>query len=132
MPCSLEGQAYPSPGPPHACTTFPSWSNSTTDGAGLQHFTFGAVEARFSRASSVPGRWLIQMWSCASTKMPPIWPKIHWFGSVLGHDGSIWNFGLSAVSAGWTMASAMRPMSENVRTNLAIYASVPGPGTQQA
>ena len=85
----------PWPGPPHACTTLPSWSNSTTEGAGLQHLTLGVVEARFSRASRVPGRWLTQMWSCASTKIPPIWPKIHWFGSVFGHDGSIWNFGIA-------------------------------------
>src|SRR6476661_8627048 len=65
------------------------------------------------------------MWSCASTKIPPIWPKIHWFGSVFGHEGSIWNFGIagSAVNAGRPIASAMRPMSAMLRTSLAISAS---------
>src|SRR5437660_11051327 len=57
--------------------------------------------------------------------MPPIWPKIHRFGSVVGHEGSIWNFGIagSAVNAGCTIASAMRPMSAVLRIILAIHAS---------
>ena len=43
---------------------------------------------------TVRGRWLIQMVSSfGSTKMPPIWPKIQFFGSGLGQLVSIWNCG---------------------------------------
>src|SRR5262245_57921748 len=67
------------------------------------------------------------MWSWASTKMPPIWPRIHWLGSVFGHDGSIWNFGVSAVKTGRTRTTAIRPMRAEVRASLVICGSYLGP-----
>jgi hypothetical protein len=63
-------------------------------------FSFGAVEARFSRASSALGRWLIQMWSCASTVMPPMVPMIQLLGSAFGQLGSTSNFGTVCADAG--------------------------------
>src|SRR5213075_793055 len=91
-------------------------------GAGTQHFTFGAVEARFSRASSALGRWLIQMWSCASTVMPPIVPMIQLLGSGSGQVGSTWNFGGSA-RAGRSSAAATRPVIAILRPMRGISAS---------
>src|ERR1700745_4207630 len=75
-------------------------------GAGTQHFTFGAVVARFSRASRPLGRWLIQTWSCASTVMPPMVPMIQFDGSVCGQVGSTSNFGTFCAAAGASVASA--------------------------
>src|SRR6516225_1178919 len=89
-----------------------------TGGAGTQQITLVAVDARFSRASSEPGRWLIQIWSWESTKMPPMVPMIQLFGSGCGQVGSTWNFGGSA-KAGRSSAAATKPIK-------AILGPIPG------
>src|SRR5258708_802887 len=83
-------------------------------GAGTQHFTFEAVDARFSRASSELGRWLIQIWSCASTVMPPMVPMIQLLGSVCGQVGSTSNLGTVWAAAGASMASAAKQRSDRL------------------
>jgi hypothetical protein len=92
----------------------PAWSNSITGGAATQHFTFDAVDARFSLASSELGRWLIQIWSCASTVMPPMLPMIQLLGSGSGQLGSTWNFGGSA-RAGYSNAAATKAVEAILR-----------------
>src|SRR5216684_9084935 len=114
MPCSLAGQSYPLAvsGPPQDWTTSPSLLNSTTEGAVKQHLDLSPRWARLSRSFTVRGRWLIQTLSSLSTKMPPIWPKIQFFGSGLGQDVSIWNLGgPSAANAGPVIAKATIPAS---------------------
>src|SRR5215470_14748146 len=108
MPCPSLPHLSSGPSPPQPCTTLPAWSNSITGGAGTQQITFVAVDARFSRASSELGRWLIQIWSCASTVMPPMVPMIQLLGSVCGQFGSTWNRGTfcAATSAGVETAMA--------------------------
>jgi len=67
----------------------------------LQHFARGGSKlAAFSSSVSVLGRWITQMWSCASTATPAAWPISQLFGSGFGQDASTWNFGASAASAG--------------------------------
>jgi hypothetical protein len=100
----------------------PSWSNSITGGAGMQQITLVAVDARFSRASSELGRWLIQIWSWASTKMPPMVPMIQLYGSGCGQVGSTWNFGGSA-EAGRSSAAATKPIKAILRPIPGISAS---------
>jgi hypothetical protein len=100
----------------------PVWSNSITGGAGTQHFTFDAVDARFSRASSELGRWLIQIWSCASTVMPPMVPMIQLLGRGSGQLGSTWNFGGSA-RAGCNSAAATKAVEAILRPMRCISSS---------
>src|SRR5579863_2663008 len=87
MPCSCSGQSEPrfSPGPPHDFTISPDWLNTSTDGAGTQHFERGGLSvAPFSSSVSERGRWNTQILSEASTEMPPIWPRIQLFGNGFG------------------------------------------------
>src|SRR6185437_9170103 len=82
-------------------STFPSWSNSITGGAATQHLVRGGLkDAAFSSSVSVRGRWMTQIWSCASTATPAAWPMIQLLGSGLGHEASTWNFGPSPANAG--------------------------------
>ena len=60
----------------------------------------GLKLAAFSSSVSERGRWMTQMWSCASTATPAACPMIQLFGSVFGHDASTWNFGKSSAKAG--------------------------------
>src|SRR5262249_10681191 len=57
--------------------------------------------AAFSRgrATKVAGRCTIQMRSSLSTARPATWPRIQFFGSGFGQNGSTWNFGISAAHA---------------------------------
>src|SRR5690348_208 len=57
-------------------------------------------DAAFSSSVSVRGRWMTQMWSCASTATPAACPMIQLLGSGLGQAASTWNFGPSTASAG--------------------------------
>ena len=87
-------------GRPSQRSRLPSLSNSSTGGAGTQHFERGGVNAApFSSSVSERGRWMTQMWPCASTVMPPTWPRIQLFGSVFGHDGSTAKVGISPACA---------------------------------
>src|SRR5580704_1892632 len=77
----------------------PAASNSITGGAGTQHWeTGGDCAAPASSLVSERGRCSTQMWSCASTVIPPIWPMIQLLGSCLGQEGSTLNSGPSAAA----------------------------------
>ena len=66
MPCSFLTQAGRRSAPPQEASRLPSGSNFSTGGAALQHLVSGGfVCAPFSSSSSVAGRWMIQMLSCA-------------------------------------------------------------------
>src|SRR5258706_5250293 len=125
MPCSFAGQSKPLAvsGPPHDWTTSPSLLNCTTEGAVKQHLDLSPRCARLSRSFTVRGRWLIQTESSLSTKMPPIWPKIQFFGRGLGQDVSIWNFGASAAKTEPDIARATIPAVAMMRPNRAISPS---------
>src|SRR6202044_434868 len=79
--------------------TSPAWLNTSTDGAGTQHFERGGLNvAPFSSSVSERGRWNTQILSCASIAMPPTWPRIQLFGSGFGQYGSTRNAGLWALA----------------------------------
>src|SRR5262245_37337109 len=78
MPCSVSGQSNPWPGPPHAWTNLPFWSNSITAGAALARCSLGVVR----------GRWRTHTWSCRSTATHVGTPMTQLFGNCGGHDGS--------------------------------------------
>ena len=79
----------------------PSASNSSTGGAETQHFERGGVSAApFSSSVSERGRWITQIWPCASTVMPPTWPRIQLFGSGFGQDASTAKVGMSPACDG--------------------------------
>src|SRR4030095_6141656 len=83
-------------GPPQERSRLPSASNSSTGGADTQHFERGGVRAApFSSSVSERGRWITQIWPCASTVMPPTWPRIQLFGSGFGQDASTAKVGMS-------------------------------------
>ena len=74
----------------------PSTSNSSTGGAGTQHFERAGVSvAAFSPSVSERGRWTTQIWPCQSTVMPPIWPMIQLFGNCFGQEASTAKVGTS-------------------------------------
>ena len=52
---------------------------------------------------------MTQMWPCASTVMPPTWPRIQLFGSGFGHDASTAKVGISPARA--VRESAAEPTS---------------------
>src|SRR5689334_3628607 len=86
------------------------------DGAGTQHLDCGGFCA--APASSFVrdrGRWLIQIWSCASTVMPPTWPMIQLLGSALGQNGSTLNVGPSACAAGAALKTVKTARANAVR-----------------
>src|SRR6476660_5703188 len=84
----------------------PAASNSITGGAGTQHWeTGGFCAAPASSLVSERGRCKTQIWSCASTVMPPIWPMIQLLGSCLGQLGSTLKCGPSASAAYATKAN---------------------------
>src|SRR5437879_2198677 len=73
----------------------------------MQHFDRGGVSAApFSSSVNERGRWMTQIWPCASTVMPPTWPRIQLFGSGFGQDASTANVGMSPASAGCESADA--------------------------
>jgi hypothetical protein len=79
----------------------PSASNSSTGGAGTQHFERGGLRlAPFSSSVSERGRWITQIWPCQSTVMPPTWPRIQLLGSCFGQEASTAKVGISAALAG--------------------------------
>ena len=83
----------------------PSASNSSTGGADTQHFERGGFSAApFSSSVSERGRWITQIWPCASTVMPPTWPRIQLFGSGFGQDASTAKVGMSPACAGGSRA----------------------------
>jgi hypothetical protein len=89
--------------------------NTSTDGAGTQHFERGGVSAApFSSSVSERGRWNTQILSCASIAMPPTWPRIQLFGSGFGQNGSTRNAGLWA-PAGMIAANSNASVAANQR-----------------
>src|SRR5215471_16405600 len=64
---------------------------------------------------------MIQIWSCASTETPMVWPRIQWLGSGLGHSGSTSKRGAIAVAACTTLFFCSRtdapPKASNTSTN---------------
>ena len=88
MPCSFSGQLGWCPGPPQACTRFPSGSNSSTEGAGTQQAERGGLKVA-PRSSSVMerGRWTTQTWSRASVATPAACPISQRFGNGFGQNG---------------------------------------------
>src|SRR5262245_49943198 len=128
MPCSLTGQSGCVPGPPQAWTRLPSASNSITEGAGAQHRErLGVAVAPLSASFSERGRWKTQMWSWASTVMPPIWPMTQLLGSCFGHDASTLNCG--TVSAAKACAPAMTVTLESTAaTSILRMVICPLPG----
>src|SRR5277367_4793595 len=79
----------------------PAGLNTSTDGAGRQHFERGGLSAApFSSSVRERGRWNTQILSCASIVMPPTWPRIQLFGNGFGQYGSTRNAGLWAWAEG--------------------------------
>ena len=109
----------------------PSGSNFSTGGAALQHLVSGGfVCAPFSSSSSVAGRWMIQMWSSASTAMPATWPRIQFSGSGFGQNGSGWNFGAAACCAAagcgsGTLAAMAATQAKAINPNRRIIMASP-------
>jgi hypothetical protein len=78
----------------------PSTSNSSTDGAGTQHFERGGLRvAAFlvvgQRARAVDHPDV----PCQSTVMPPTWPRIQLLGNCFGQDASTAKIGISPAEA---------------------------------
>ena len=91
-------------------------SNSSTGGAGTQHFERGGVSvAPFSSSVSERGRWITQIWPCQSAVMPPTWPMIQLFGSSFGQDASTAKVGISPACAERGRAAA--PIRTAARRN---------------
>src|SRR4029077_20944116 len=92
--------------------TSPAWLNTSTDGAGTQHLARGGSNAAaLSSSVSERGRWNTQILSCASTEMPPTWPRIQLLGSGRGQYGSTRNAGLCAWAGRAADASKVNAIS---------------------
>src|SRR5690242_10331077 len=77
------------------------------EAAGTQHFDCGGFcAAPASSLVSERGRWLIQIWSCASMVMPPTCPMIQLLGSALGQKGSTLKVGPSAAAGEARLSTA--------------------------
>src|SRR5918995_2863422 len=95
MPCGLRGHCDTSCDPsPNDPTTFPCWSNSSTDGAAWQHSPNGGFcTSPNSSSVSVSGRCVTQTCWRASTYTPVTEPRIQLLGNSCGHAGSTRNCG---------------------------------------
>src|SRR6186713_1928670 len=84
----------------------------------MQHLERGGVNAApFSSSVSERGRWITQTWPCASTVMPPTWPRIQLFGSGFGQEGSTANVGMSPAYDG---AGAVTSMAAAKQAEMAL------------
>src|SRR6266550_2429315 len=85
--CSVAGQSYPLPGPPHDLIRSPWPSNSSTGGAEVQHMDTFSSKPR-SSLTFEDGRCRTQMWLSLSTAIPPTWPMIQLLGNGFGQEAS--------------------------------------------
>src|SRR5262249_59878216 len=106
------------PGPPKCDTSLPSASNSSTNGAAVQHFVeVGGVAIMpfsFPSSESAP-RCATHTWSCASTATPVIDPKTQWLGSGCGQNGLTCRFGAPPCPLALTTNSAVAAHTQRVR-----------------
>src|SRR5262245_25878186 len=80
------------------------------------------ISAALKLASTVFGRWMDQMLSCASTEMPIVEPVTQWFGSGLGQNGSTSKYGacLACASAAGVLNRTTRPITKKKTTDKPI------------